>query len=1034
MRSKKIISLFVIGVFILLLAVNVSAYQKKMAIEECLMSYNDENYGDWDEVNHRGVFVKVINHNLNLGESENADYEYINYQSDSFNPLNTMPILNIEPGKPNMLYTKCTQKVGDYRIYLQDYTVPYQGGGYGLHLSPNFNFNNGITVETGFVDGSSPAYNGEVSTFQHYYYNLKLSPQGSIYYADNGVNSGYDADAIAVYKEGFFPNTRPVVMTKINLTDYASGVLWGYSLIREAGYVMLIDVFHNRFYLNSSTRNIKDFLAAKVVAGGSMTNLDNPNKNGDFTIDTLACTEANDDCFDLSKGGKMQMTYQFRNIYSVPLSNVEVRNTWTTSAPRMGFGRSGTDVSYYTTPVLDETIPDIPAFTTTSYTFERDIPLDNNYIWANTHGYIMFKNIFGDYAQAQYFWPGDDDESLLSFRNFDPRIEMQKINYKYISIFNMTVTLQTANTLYNYEEVFREDFELLFEMWNGTDIKDSYTVSGADVFASAGIASLPQANSIEYSYPIPIKDEYAIESAGGSKYEVYVYVVSKNGGKFDGLKISTPTKVPYFTPGDIAYQWDDTLTFGIDSKIDSKKIVIFNPTFYENDIILEVKSWSDDANFELSWDGETYGQTSKTVHLFPLQSKEVNFWVNATYDPWVSSPISENITITVSADLKVGDVNVEKSHDFDFILNVSNESLRWFNINPVDFFPEVIFLDNLSSSRREKVTVTWSLEGGRLRWEELMGESYNVTIKLISGTEITDPVLKEVNAIFTISKGGETEISFDYDFTYGEYLLVLDLDLNNKIAEVFSSGASGEADNFNVYMLPLLVTYCYYNADGYMHRIDFWGNDVIDKENKCECPREFVTIPDEGFCADPDYDCSAFSVDGVDVCNDWEQTLGGLCGWKCDEPFCPPQPVENGDCLNCSSIQNTCSGYNNEETCIIDPCFKASIYDCGFLGCDIYQSSECIWIGDSDGCGFQGSFNGLSCTYQGKVIQECEGTSGNNKIINFTSTDFENCPPKQRTVACAQDVIGLSFFTTLNLILAIGLITLVYFGKHFVKK
>lgn len=1029
MELKKIVLIVLLGFFIFSFASNVSAYQKKMAIEECLMSYNDENYGPWDEANHQGVFVKVINHNPTLGESENANYEYINYQTN--NPVNSMPILNIEPGKPNMLYTNCTQKVGDYRIYLQNYIVPYQGDGNGLHLSPDFNFNDGITVEGGFSNANSPAYNGAESTFQHYQYNLKLSPHGTVYYADNEVNSGYDADATAIYQEGFFPNTRPVMMTKINLTDYASGVLYGYSLIRETGYVGLIDIFWNKFYLNSSTKNIEDFLAAKVVAGGSMTNLDNPNKGGASTTNTLACSEAANDCFDLSKGGKLEVTYKFRNIFSIPLSGLEVRSVWTTSASRKSFGLSRTEVSRYPSQIIYETIADIPAFTTVDYIIENDIEEDNNYIWAGTHGYIMFKNIFGDYAQAQYFRPGDDSESLLGFRNFDPRIEMQEVAEGYEPVFNMTVSLTTENTRFNYEEVFPGDYDLVYEVWNGTAVKDSYNVAGGDVFSQIGVASMPQGAIHEFNYLLPIKEEYAAESAGGAQYDLHVYVVARNGGKFDGLKIATPTKVPYFTPGDITYQLDNRLRFGNDSRMDSKKIVIFNPTFYENDIDLSIKSWSDDENFSLSWDGVNFGQNSKTIHLFPLQSREITFWVNSTYDPWVNSHVSKNLIINLSSNLNTGSKTVSKTQDINYILEVSPNNLNWSNLNPLGISPVYIKLDNLNSVKNQDILLDWQLEGSGDRLTELDGEDYKVTVRLINGTdESTGNILKELNKTFTVGNE-ETEMILNYDFRYGEYLIRIDLDSANQIDEKLSSGISGENDNIGFYVLPILVTYCEYNEDdGYMHRIDFWGNDVIDKENKCECPREFLTIRDVGYCADPNGDCSIFSTYGI--CNNWSKTDGFACGWKCNGPFCPPKDVDNGDCLNCSSIPNMCSGYNNEVTCNLDPCQKARIYDCAALNCNVNEVNGCVWDSDNT-CKFEGIFaNGNTCKYYGDVVKECDGISKEG-LVNFTSTDL-GCPPKQRAIACPQDLVGLSFFTMFNFISAIVLITLFYCGRQFIKK
>ena len=74
------------------------------------------------------------------------------------------------------------------------------------------------------------------------------------------------------------------------------------------------------------------------------------------------------------------------------------------------------------------------------------------------------------------------------------------------------------------------------------------------------------------------------------------------------MKIARNTVIPYFRPGDIAYQLGDTLYFGNDSRIDVEKIIVFNPSFYDAEINLSVGNWSDNENFTLSWDGINFGK------------------------------------------------------------------------------------------------------------------------------------------------------------------------------------------------------------------------------------------------------------------------------------------------------------------------------------------------------------------------------------------------------------------------------------------
>ncbi|MCK4650441.1 hypothetical protein KAT36_04395, partial [Candidatus Pacearchaeota archaeon] len=379
--------------------------------------------------------------------------------------------------------------------------------------------------------------------------------------------------------------------------------------------------------------------------------------------------------------------------------------------------------------------------------------------------------------------------------------------------------------------------------------------------------------------------------------------------------------------------------------------------------------------------------------------------------------------INVQSNLKTDEETVEKKIILDFILDVDKHSLDWFNINPTEFSPEIILLDNPNSTKNEEISLNWEMSGSTSKWEELIGETYETNIKLINGSEPTGEILKELTANFTVDENGETKISFNYDFTYGEYLVILDLDSNDQIAELYSSGDDAEEDNYNTYSVPFLVTHCYHHEDGYMHRINFFGEDVIDKENKCECPREFITIPNEGYCADPYSEiCSTFNLHPI--CNDWKETKPGMCGWKAEiSPATTP-----GYCLPCDNISNTCSGYNNKETCEIDPCYKALLYDCMVFNCDTTQEYGCTWDNIFNQCKFKSIIGGNSCTYSGNIIQECNGT--NTKMIVDYSSDDIGCDSSTREIMCGQDGIILNFFSRISLIFAILIIALFYIVKN----
>jgi len=134
-KKIKIFGIIYCLFMILILCSSVNAYQKKMTVKECIFSYNDDNFDPWDESAQTGVFLKIINHNLVLGESQSPDYEYIVYQPtrtyyNNFNygGTSTVPYLKVRTSNDeNKIYTKCNYKVGDYRILFTNFFHHYGG-------------------------------------------------------------------------------------------------------------------------------------------------------------------------------------------------------------------------------------------------------------------------------------------------------------------------------------------------------------------------------------------------------------------------------------------------------------------------------------------------------------------------------------------------------------------------------------------------------------------------------------------------------------------------------------------------------------------------------------------------------------------------------------------------------------------------------------------------------------------------------------------------------------------------------------------
>ena len=157
---------------------------------------------------------------------------------------------------------------------------------------------------------------------------------------------------------------------------------------------------------------------------------------------------------------------------------------------------------------------------------------------------------------------------------------------------------------------------------------------------------------------------------------------------------------------------------------------------------------------------------------------------------------------------------VSKTKDFTFFLNVSDQNLNWIDLEPIGFKPSRINLENFSQVKNQDIRVIWEIRGSQSGISSITGQTYSVNVTLINGTingtEIIGEVLKEVNMDFIVDSAGLVNLSFDYDFRYGDYLIVLDLDYKNNITETDSSGTVSEYNKI-IWPLPVVVHGCFYN-------------------------------------------------------------------------------------------------------------------------------------------------------------------------------------------------------------------------------
>ena len=1035
MDKTKILILFVILFSSLVLTPNITAYQEKMTVKECYFSYNDNSFSSWNETEGKGIFMKINNSNLNLGALESPSYLITYYQNNQqprayYNNFNyggnsTYPILDVKTGQENLVYIKCIFKIGNYRVYPNDFYYMYGGNGDGLKLTHDFN----LTQEIIYPGMANYNYyttnsNGILVNFSFYAIS-SYKVTDSNYYVDNKV------DALPGYLyQGFYPNTEPYVLNRINLSDSPSGIFRSYSLIREGNSVMLFYPFYTQIYVNSSIKNVSDYLLPifrEMIV---------KNENTSIVYNSSTGTQR----FLINYGDVLNTTITYKNDFNTEI-NVSLYNHFFSQAAAGGLSYSGCDVTSYNLLQAENNII-IPALG--YYSFQ------NKLIFPDKSGgkYVVAPSPFfaldvitkaGTVGGSSFIHAASDNNSYLGFRKFDPRIEIMKIAGEYKPVFKMITTLLVVDNVAWNSEVYPGDYELIVELWNSSygvgNPKDSFTyLLGEPEFIQMG-KTCPGVNCklvedvYDYTVTIPHTNEYIEEGANGVKYNVMAYTKKKTD-PFKDLKMASLQSIPYFTPGEIAYQLDNILNFGLGSRVDSEKIILFNPTFYDNDIDLNVSKWSDYENFTISFDGINFEKNpSETIHLLPLQSKEITFWVNATYEPWVLNPITENLEIKAHSFLNTGTgTPTEKTNYLNFILDVSNESITWFNLNPLDYYPDRIYIGPGLGQVNKDINVTWKVEASESGFNNNLLKNYSVNLKLKDSSGL---LKKEITKKFTINENYKEEsMMINYTFRTGNYNLEFRLDSEGDITETESSGSERETENDKSY--PVIVYgNCFYNSsNGYMYYTNEFMSLVKDTNCKCQCPYELTCVDGVGFCASTSGKCNDILT--INTCNDWSaHTDFALCGWECENGNCPPNPnIASGICQNCSDILNSCGGYNNDVTCNLDPCEKR-LSDCNGLECDSSLDYGCFWDSDNK-CKFNGTINGDYCIYNSQILKECGGLDVDFMTINFIGSPNPPCEDKKIDYPCG-DVVKLGFFDLFN-ILEIITILIIFYCLFIIKR
>ena len=995
---KKI---FLLLTLLLLATTLTQAKQDSIRLKECVLSYDDPTFQEWDGT--KGIVERVTNNNTNFGLTEIPNYNYTFYQgtrpyfdeSGTYSTTSQLPILNVKSTGDTFAYTKCTFEVGDRFIpYISFVIFPFSS-----RLTNDFNLTKGIvndsTKRKKTWENSSFSYTIPALIIKTLFPTPALSTN-----TDNGV----------------FPNTEFHKVYTHNLTHYPSSqVYMDPDFLGEGTSRPIVPQFNFNFYINNT--NIPNSEIKKYLCP-SMT---------DFTATNTNTGKTYPPQFLIFPGENIKRCVKLNNQFKINMTNIAFSNHMYSSAYGIGqIAYLGTNLSTFRSPMYSSIL---------NITTGESKIICNNYTIEKTvngkpvaipkiGGSYFIKNEKGYRCNIGWSFYGSDNISYLAIKGMTTAIGYDITTKK--PIFDIQMGLQVT---YGYGvsdsttiQIFPNDYSIITKIYEESVLPsnlalETETILDAAKFAKIGVTPpLKKGDYNIFNLQIPI------EGALNKTNVTYVakFFTKKLVPPFKDFIIAGISVTPYFKPGNMAYPHDDTLYFGSNSKIDNKKITLFNPSLHSTNVKINLTSWSDN-NFALSWDGITFTKTSTiTIPLYPLQSKDMTFWVNATYNPWVTSQKSETLMIEVTADLQTENGIEHKNQIMSFNLNVNNTPINWINLNQYDISPETIKINTINSTKLETIITRWSLDGSNSGITANLGKTYKVKVTLINDTPTKDILLTKTED-FVVTTSTINNINFNYDFANKKYELKVELDTENQIPELFSSGASAKSDNNKTYKLPVEATDCWL-TDNYLYKMNFFGTAVLDYNGEdCSCPSWLTLVSGTGFCADPASQ-SCYNWNSHPNCNNISITNPSMCGWEATTTG----TTTPGTCLDCTDITDTCSSYNNKETCNIDPCSKAN-YDCTNLACDKSKIYKCSWNATSKKCKFKSTINGNSCSFTGEIAQTCE--TGNELIINYISTDL-SCTNQTKKSACLEQVTTLDFFSTASLIAAITLISLFYTLKN----
>ncbi len=778
-KRYVILSLIIIGI----LCSNVSALQEYLTIKECLYSLNnDGSFTEyWNETTQSGIFLNVTNLNRVLGINQNPNYTYTTYQSprsyyNNFysggEEITTIPVIPVNSGKENKVYAKCTF-ISGARLYFGSIRFFAGSCSSDLFLTHDLNLTEKVIGEglEKYLSETSVVYNN--SNFTRYTGVVIKSTSDAILLFNNTIDSPSNS-----VSTGFYQNTEPVVITRIDIDSFPSGLLSaGPGIYGNSGTSYLSPTWSNSFYINSTTKNISDYLMPRIV-NATVRN------NNTGVVATIMGAGAGQigPKLGVNYGDKLEIVANFKNDFGSNLTNKRIYiHVGTDITGTTGVGASGTDLINFGNTTPNETYNHIfGSYEEKSFSYDVVIPRE-----------LKGKNVsIGNIGSRIYIGGGgwgiggstaSDNETYLGLGSFFTDIKYSEFYGG--GVFDLRAELYLFKNVAPYTNpiVFPGDYDLLVEIYHNNSgnevlVKEEIFPLNGTAFEEMGITNLTGGNRKNYTIVIPIEDSWK-ENLG--RYYVKVYTV-KRTEPFKDLKIATLNIKPYFEQGPTAYITDPTFYVYNNSRIDTRQVTIFNPTFETTNISLDISENLE--NYSILYPSK--------VELRPAESKVIFLVLNATHDSWPKLNQTTEFTLTSSIGNPPG--NTIQTLKIKLI----SENSNWTNLEPSSIVLNKT--EEIALGEPILINASWLVRGSDSGLLENKNKRYNVSIEIYNSSGVKHFArIKEYNIFEEVGINYPTESWVETFHTNigGNYTINLSLDISGEIDENKSSGSNGEVDN-----------------------------------------------------------------------------------------------------------------------------------------------------------------------------------------------------------------------------------------------